>query len=167
MKYTLSQDTVLHPELVKAMQERLGCLMYDTTSTRPDIAFAVHQLCMCMHKPTPDLLAEIDHILSYLSRTSSIGLTYTSEQARLVGYADASWETNETLHLWMDRKVAISCAIMGLEKAKEHRLINMRSLDHCAIRGCQGRCILAQARQRSRCGRAFSHITLYRQSQRT
>ena len=70
------------------MQERLGCLMYATTSTRADIAYPVHQLCKCMHKPTPALLAEVDHVLSYLSRTASLGLTYSREHVRLNGFAD-------------------------------------------------------------------------------
>ena len=68
----LAQTTVEHPELVQAMQERVGCLMYATTATRPDIAYPVHQLCRCMHKPTPALLRETDHVLSYLARTASI-----------------------------------------------------------------------------------------------
>ena len=86
----LSRDTVDYPELVKPMQERTGCLMYATTSTRPDIAYVVGQLCKCMHKPTPELIAETDHLLSYLARTADLGLTYSPEQARLSGFADAS-----------------------------------------------------------------------------
>ena len=53
-----------------------------------------------MLKPTPDLLTEIDHLLSYLSRTASLGLTYTKERARLAGYADASWETLSSTSGW-------------------------------------------------------------------
>ena len=58
------------------------------------------QLCKCMLKPTPALLKEIDHLLSYLSRTASLGLTYTREQARLAGYSDASWETLSSTSGW-------------------------------------------------------------------
>jgi hypothetical protein len=43
----LSQECQ-HPELVKEFQERIGCLMYAVTSTRPDIALPVHQLCKCL-----------------------------------------------------------------------------------------------------------------------
>ena len=97
----LSQESVEHPELVLPMQERLGCLMYATTATRPDIAYAVHQLCKCMHKPTPALMREVDHVLSYLSRTASMGLTYTREHAKLAGFADASWETRTSTSGWV------------------------------------------------------------------
>ena len=48
----------------REMQERLGCLMYATNSTRPDIAYPVHKLCQCLLKPTPDLIRETDHIFA-------------------------------------------------------------------------------------------------------
>ena len=41
----LSMSASEYPELEKPMQQRVGCLMYAATSTRPDIAYAVHQLC--------------------------------------------------------------------------------------------------------------------------
>ena len=34
-----------HPDLVKPFQQRIGSLMYCCTATRPDITYAVHQLC--------------------------------------------------------------------------------------------------------------------------
>ena len=97
----LSRPDVDYPELVLPMQERIGCLMYATTSSRPDIAYAVHQLCKVMHRPTPALLAEIDHLLTYLSRTASLGLTYESEPDRLVGFADSSWEAKTSTSGWV------------------------------------------------------------------
>ena len=57
----LAQTTTEYPELVRPMQERIGCLMYACTSTRPDIAYPVHKLCQCLQKPTPDVLREVDH----------------------------------------------------------------------------------------------------------
>ena len=97
----LSRPDVDYPELVLPMQERIGCLMYATTSSRPDIAYAVHQLCKVMHRPTPALLAEINHLLTYLSRTASLGLTYESEPDRLVGFADSSWEAKTSTSGWV------------------------------------------------------------------
>ena len=90
-----------HPELVKSMQERLGSLMYAATSTRPDLAFVVHYLCKCLHKPTPELIRETDYIFSYLARHPSAGLTYTREQTRLSAFADASWETRHSTSGWV------------------------------------------------------------------
>ena len=53
-----------------------------------------------MQKPTPALLEECDHALSYLSRLSSIGLTYTPEDQRLAGFSDSSWEVRNSTSGW-------------------------------------------------------------------
>ena len=98
---SLSQASVEHPELVREMQSRVGSLMYAATSTRPDIAYPVHQLCRCMAKPTPALLRETEHLFSYLARTKDLGLTYTREHARLRGFSDASWETTRSTSGWV------------------------------------------------------------------
>ena len=47
-----------------------------------------------LHKPTVELIAEADHVISYLHRHRDVGLTYSGDMTRrLVGYSDASWET--------------------------------------------------------------------------
>ena len=56
---------------------------YAATSTRPDIAFAVNYLCKCLQRPTPELIRETEHVISYLARSSSVGLTYTRGDFRL------------------------------------------------------------------------------------
>ena len=97
----LAQDGCESPELLKMFQELMGCLMYATTSTRPDIAFAVHRLCQCLQKPTWQVLAEARHVLSYLARHSTVGLTYSPGASELVGYGDASWETKNSTSGWL------------------------------------------------------------------
>jgi hypothetical protein len=113
---SLSATKCEYPELLGEMQSRVGCLMYAATSTRPDVAYAVHQLCKCLHKPTPDLLRETDHVLSYLARNPSLGLTYTAEQTRLLGYADASWETAHSTSGWV---VLWQCAALTWGSRKQ------------------------------------------------
>jgi hypothetical protein len=97
----LSQTNVEYPHLVREMQERVGCLMYAATSTRCDIAFAVHQLCKCLQKPTPALIRETDHVLSYLARNADVGLTYSPDSSSLHGFADASWEVRQSTSGWV------------------------------------------------------------------
>ena len=48
-----------YPELVKEYQRMVGSLMYCCTATRPDLAYAVHQHCRALSRPTPELLAEL------------------------------------------------------------------------------------------------------------
>ena len=97
----LSLPAGSHPELLRPMQERIGCLMYAATSTRPDIAFAVQYLCRCLQRPTPALIAETDHIFAYLARHPSAGLTFSHAASRLQGHTDASWETAASTSGWV------------------------------------------------------------------
>ena len=48
-----SSDSPAYPELVKPYQMRVGALMYACTGTRPDLAYAVHQHCRVLSRPTP------------------------------------------------------------------------------------------------------------------
>ena len=68
-----------------------GALQY-LTFTRPDIAFAVQQICLYMHDPREPHLAALKRILRYLQGSLSLGLTMRrSPPAELVVYTDADW----------------------------------------------------------------------------
>ena len=100
----LSADEIRYPEITKPFQERVGSLMYSCSAVRPDIAYPVHQLCRCMHKPTPALMLEVDHVFAYLHRTANVGLTFDAgDTGELHGYADASWETNKSVSGYLIR----------------------------------------------------------------
>jgi hypothetical protein len=90
-----------YPHLVKPFQERVGSLMYATTSTRCDIAYPVHQLCKCLAKPTPELMEEADRIIAYLARHRSVGITFDSGQTDLHAFSDASWEIRNSTSGWV------------------------------------------------------------------
>ena len=96
----LSQPVGSHPELVQPFQQVVGCLMYAATSSRPDVAYVTHQLCKCLQKPTPALMEETRHVLSYLARNASVGLTFSAKQCRLAGFSDASWEVKHSTSGW-------------------------------------------------------------------
>jgi hypothetical protein len=62
------------------------------TFTRPDIAFAVEQVCLYMHDPMEPHLMALKRILRYLQGTLSLGLTMCrSSPIDLVVYTDADW----------------------------------------------------------------------------
>ena len=90
-----------YPHLVKPFQERVGSLMYATTSTRCDIAYPVHQLCKCLAKPTPELMEEADRIIAYLARHRSVGITFDPGQTDLHAFSDASWEVQNSTSGWV------------------------------------------------------------------
>jgi hypothetical protein len=68
-----------------------GALQY-LTFTRPDIAYAVQQVCLHMHDPREPHLAALKRILRYVRGTLDLGLHLrASSQAELVVYSDADW----------------------------------------------------------------------------
>ena len=77
----------------------IGCLMYVTYCTRPDIAFAVNMMSRFTSKPSILHWKAINRILGYLKRTKELKLVYADYPSVLEGYCDASWmsSTNESL----------------------------------------------------------------------
>ena len=68
-----------------------GALQY-LTFTRPDIAYAVQQICLHMHDPREPHLAALKRILRYVRGTLHLGLLLRpSSSSDLVVYTDADW----------------------------------------------------------------------------
>lgn len=68
-----------------------GALQY-LTFTRPDIAYAVQQVCLHMHDPREPHLAALKHILRYVRGTLHLGLLLRpSTQSNLLVYSDVDW----------------------------------------------------------------------------
>ena len=62
------------------------------TFIRPDLAFAVQQVCLYMHDPREPHLAALKQILRYLQGTLSLGMTMRrSSPTELVVYTDVDW----------------------------------------------------------------------------
>ena len=62
------------------------------TFTRPDISYAVQQVCLHMHDPRETHLAALKRILRYVRGTLHMGLLIRpSTPADLVVYSDADW----------------------------------------------------------------------------
>eukprot|EP00965_Chrysotila_dentata_P239191 6202953-Pleurochrysis_carterae.AAC.2 len=68
----------------------VGALLYCSTQTQPDIAFAVGMLCRAMSCPTEQLLAVARRVLMYLYHHRSVGLRYaTVNRKKMWGYSDS------------------------------------------------------------------------------
>jgi len=68
-----------------------GALQY-LTLTRPDLAYAVQQVCLFMHDPREPHLALIKRILRYVKGSLSAGLHIGNGPVdKLVAYSDADW----------------------------------------------------------------------------
>ena len=80
---------------------RLAQVLCNSTRCNIVYMYPVHQLARCMCKPTPDLVLELDHLLAYLIRTRTLGLTYSRESSKLEAYSDASWEERNSTSGWV------------------------------------------------------------------
>jgi hypothetical protein len=81
-------DLVADPTGYKSLA---GALQY-LTFTRPDISYAVQQICLHMHDPREPHLAALKRLLCYLRGTIDYGLLlHRSTSSELVVYTDADW----------------------------------------------------------------------------
>ncbi len=73
--------------------EVVGSLIYLTTCTRPDIAYAVSKVSEHLKNPTEKDWITVKRILRYLKGTQEIGLVFGGSEAKrdLEGWADADW----------------------------------------------------------------------------
>ncbi|CAJ2642890.1 unnamed protein product [Trifolium pratense] len=68
-----------------------GALQY-LTFTRPDISYAVQQVCLFMHDPKTQHMSALKRIIRYIHDTLDFGLhLYPSSVSKLVSYTDADW----------------------------------------------------------------------------
>lgn len=89
-------------------KELIGSLLYISTNSRPDIAFAVSYLSRFLDKPTQQLWTAGKRILRYLKATMDKSLIYTkfNGPVELKAYSDADWGSDR-----IDRKSTSGCAI--------------------------------------------------------
>uniref|UniRef100_A0A2N9FW57 Reverse transcriptase Ty1/copia-type domain-containing protein n=1 Tax=Fagus sylvatica TaxID=28930 RepID=A0A2N9FW57_FAGSY len=73
-----------------AYRSMVGALHY-LTFTRPDISFAVHQVCQYMSTPTTTHLAAAKLVLRYIRGTFNHGIKFTPGPLSLSAYTDADW----------------------------------------------------------------------------
>lgn len=87
----LSADSGARLQNATEYRSLAGALQY-LTFTRPDIAYAVNQICLFMHDPREQHMSALRHILRYIKGTSSHGLQiFKSSLNTLTVYSDADW----------------------------------------------------------------------------
>ena len=76
--------------MVNQYQQEVGSILYLTTKTRPDIAYATGLLSRYMANPGPEHFAALNKLWKYLASSPKLGLYYHSEP-ELLGYCDSDW----------------------------------------------------------------------------
>ena len=105
-----------------------GALQY-LMLTRPDIAYAVQQVCLFMHDPREPHLAMIKRILRYVKGTLSTGLhVSTGPVDSLTAYFDADWAGCP--NSWRSTSVSSSATVwwLGLPNVKPQSLVRAQRL---------------------------------------
>nr|GEZ06825.1 ribonuclease H-like domain-containing protein [Tanacetum cinerariifolium] len=79
---------VVDPTLYRSLASSLQYL----TFTRPDITYAVQQVCLYMHDPREPHFSTLKRILRYVQGTLDYGLQlFSSTTDSLIAYSDADW----------------------------------------------------------------------------
>nr|GEV56080.1 ribonuclease H-like domain-containing protein [Tanacetum cinerariifolium] len=111
-----------------------GGLQY-LTFTRPDISYAVQQICLYMHDPREPHLAALKRILCYIRGTLDFGFhLYSSTTISLVGYTDADWAGCPSTR----RSTSGYCVFLGdnlLSWSSKHQQTISRSSAEAEYRG--------------------------------
>lgn len=114
----LTQADEESEEVEKALyQSAVGSLLYLSTHTRPDIAFAVSNVpkfCSTQHR------SAVKRIFRYIKGTADYGLLYDGDGSQeCVGYLDADWARDVRLcipnwkhHNWLEKpETNCSCSV--------------------------------------------------------
>ena len=81
------------PQEIYAYQQRIGSITFAAVSTRPDIAKSCSKLAEFMQNPSPEHMNTANRVLSYLLRTKTLAVKYTSRsiQQTFLCAADAAF----------------------------------------------------------------------------
>ncbi|GKC42263.1 ribonuclease H-like domain-containing protein, partial [Tanacetum coccineum] len=86
-----------------------GALQY-LIFTRPDLSYAVQQLCLYMHDPREPHLNAMKRVFRYLRGTTDLGLQlFRSTTSQLIAYCDADWAGCLATH----RSTSGYCVFLG------------------------------------------------------
>lgn len=76
-------------------QEAIGCLLYLSQGTRPDITYIVNSLSRYNGQPTAEHWTTLKRVLRYLKATIDYKLTYDgNSEGNITGYCDADWASH-------------------------------------------------------------------------
>jgi histone deacetylase 1/2 len=90
-KPSVGDGAPLRPQEASWYRSMAGALQY-LTLTRPDIAYAVQQVCLHMHAPTDYHNTLLKRILRYIKGTATHGLhLHAVRSPTLTAYTDADW----------------------------------------------------------------------------
>ena len=82
---------------IKLYQSIIGCLLYITLGTRPDIAYPVIKLARFASNPAPEHVTAAKRVLRYLKTTIDYKINYTATSNTsnyISGYCDSDYTSD-------------------------------------------------------------------------
>ncbi|GJR30788.1 ribonuclease H-like domain-containing protein [Tanacetum coccineum] len=130
-------DPKSDPTLYRSLADSLQYL----TFTRPDISYAVQQVCLYMHDPRKPHFSALKRILRYVEGTLDHGLQlFSSSTTSLVAYQDADWDgcpttrSVEAEYRGVANVVAETCWLRNLLR-ELHTPLSSATLVYCDNQG--------------------------------
>jgi hypothetical protein len=79
-------------EEINQYQQIIGCLLFLTLATRPDICYSVIKLARFASNPSTDHMIALKNVFRYLKELKKLGLIYEKSSSRYIsGYCDADY----------------------------------------------------------------------------
>ncbi|GKA92115.1 ribonuclease H-like domain-containing protein [Tanacetum coccineum] len=124
-KFGINSDLVSDSNLYRSLSGSLQHL----TFTRPDISYAVQQVCLYMNDHREPHFSALKKILRYVQGTLDYGLQlFSSSTTDFVAYSDADWAEAE--YRSVSNAVAETCWLRNLPR-ELHTLISFATLVYC------------------------------------
>jgi hypothetical protein len=90
-------SVLLTPAKKTTYREMIGSLMYCTTMTRPDIAFAMSTLSQYLEAPRSTHMKAVKRVICYLLGTKTLQLVLEGDDL-VAGFSDADWASQHHRH---------------------------------------------------------------------
>lgn len=114
-------------------RELIGALMYLSTHTRPDIAFAVSTLAQFMQNPGRPHWEAARRILRYLKKTRDYKLTFGKILGDLEGFSDADWGSQTHRHSISGYAVILNGGAVAFGSSKQSVALSTAELECIAL----------------------------------
>lgn len=98
-----------------AYQSVVGSLLHIANFTRPDISFAVGQLCRFMSAPRIKHFDLAHRVLRFLRQTKSAKIIYKTTDHKVTMYSDADYGNENLVNWWSQRQNIVATSTMEAE----------------------------------------------------
>ncbi|UYV62445.1 hypothetical protein LAZ67_2000623 [Cordylochernes scorpioides] len=120
-------------------QEAIGSLMYLSTGTRPDLAYAISNLSQYCKEPYEIHWKALKKVLRYVKGTRNVCLKLTSQMGHLTAFTDASWNNTADAKSFGGHIIKIGDNLLNWKSGKQ-RIVALSTMEAELLSFCDGVC---------------------------